>query len=151
MALYRAMTFTVQDAVRIATQAHDGQLDKAGKPYIGHPVRVMNRVSGDYERMAAVLHDVIEDTPVTAEDLLAQGCPPRVVTAVVALSKEPGEPQADYIARVAADPIAVVVKRADIADNFSPPRFDVLDEATQHRLRGKYGEALRLLDVLARS
>lgn len=142
------MTFTVDDAVRIARRAHDGQLDKAGKPYIGHPIRVMNRVGGEYEQMAGVLHDVIEDTPVTADDLLAEGCPPRVVSAVVALSKSDGEPMADYLARVAVDPIAVVVKRADIADNCSPPRFDVLDPATQDRLRIKYAEALRLLNEL---
>jgi (p)ppGpp synthase/HD superfamily hydrolase len=139
------MTFSVSDAVRIATAAHDGQLDKSGKPYIGHPVRVMNRVSGPYEQMAAVLHDVIEDTSVTAEDLRAAGCPERVVTAVVALSHRPGEPQADYLARVAVDPIAVVVKHADIADNMSPARFDALDPATRARLRIKYDTALRLL------
>jgi (p)ppGpp synthase/HD superfamily hydrolase len=140
------MTFTVQDAVRIATDAHDGQIDKSGKPYIGHPLRVMNRVEGEQERMAAVLHDVIEDTPVTADDLRAAGCPERVVTAVVALSHLPGEPQADYLARVAADAIAVIVKHADIADNTSPARFAALDEATRARLRVKYDTALRLLD-----
>ena len=69
------MVFSVSDAVRIATDAHEGQIDKSGKPYIGHPVRVMNRVEGERERMAAVLHDVIEDTRVTAEDLRAAGCP----------------------------------------------------------------------------
>ena len=140
------MTFSVSDAVRIATAAHDGQLDKSGKPYIGHPVRVMNRVAGTHEQMAAVLHDVIEDTPVTADDLRAAGCPERVVTAVVALSHLPGEPQADYLARVAVDPIAVLVKHADIADNMSPARFDALDPATKARLRIKYDTALRLLD-----
>jgi (p)ppGpp synthase/HD superfamily hydrolase len=142
------MTFTVSDAVGIATAAHDGQLDKSGKPYIGHPVRVMNRVEGEHERMAAVLHDVIEDTHVTADDLRAAGCPERVVTAVVALSHRAGEPQADYLARVAVDPVAVVVKHADIADNLSPARFSRLDEATQARLRIKYDTALRLLDEL---
>ena len=142
------MAFTVQDAVRIATGAHDGQVDKSGKPYIGHPVRVMNRVHGEYERMAAVLHDVIEDTTVTKADLRAAGCPERVITAVDALSHRPGEPQADYLARVAADPIAVAVKHADIADNTSPVRFDALDEATKARLRVKYDTALRLLAEL---
>jgi (p)ppGpp synthase/HD superfamily hydrolase len=139
------MVFSVSDAVAIATDAHKGQIDKSGKPYIGHPVRVMNRVSGEHERMAAVLHDVIEDTSVTAEDLRAAGCPERVVEAVVALSHLPDEPQADYLARVAVDPIAVVVKHADIADNLSPARFAALDEATQARLRVKYDTALRLL------
>lgn len=144
--------FTVDDAVAIATHAHDGQLDKAGRPYIGHPLRVMagvtERGGGDHERMAAVLHDVIEDTTVTADDLRAAGAPPAVVAAVIALSKGPDEPQPDYLARVAADPIALAVKHADIADNSSPHRMDALDEPTRNRLRAKYAEALRLLSEL---
>ncbi|GGS30735.1 HD domain-containing protein [Actinokineospora fastidiosa] len=108
--------FTEADAVRIAREAHDGQVDKSGRPYIGHPLRVMAAVDGQHERMAAVLHDVIEDTPVTADDLRAAGCPDEVVTAVVALSKVDGEDQDAYLARVAANPLAVTVKRADIAD-----------------------------------
>lgn len=145
------MTFTIDDAVAIAAKAHDGQLDKAGKPYISHPLRVMDRVRTEHERMAAVLHDVIEDTPVTADDLAAAGAPPEVVAAVVALSKSPGEPMANYLARVAADPIAAVVKRADIADNASPARIDCLDGPTQERLRAKYEASLRMLDELERA
>ncbi|KAA2266105.1 HD domain-containing protein [Solihabitans fulvus] len=144
------MGFTLRDAVDIARRAHDGQVDKAGAPYIGHPLRVMQRVSGEHARMAAVLHDVIEDTEVTAADLLAAGAPAEVVATVVALSKAPGEPMPDYLARVAADPVAVVVKRADIADNSSPPRIDRLDPATQVRLRAKYQTALSLLAELER-
>jgi len=147
------VAFTVDDAVAIATRAHEGQLDKSGRPYIGHPMRVMAGVAqsggGDHERMAAVLHDVIEDTEVTADDLLAAGAPPAVVTAVIALSKTPGEPQADYLARVAADPIAVVVKHADMADNSAPHRLARLDRPTQDRLRTKYADARRLLAELA--
>ena len=142
------MTFTVDDAIRIARAAHDGQVDKSGAPYIGHPLRVMGRVSGEHARMAAVLHDVVEDTQVTAADLLAAGCPAHVVATVVALSHLPGESQEDYLRRVTADPVAVVVKRADIADNMSPPRMAMLDPATQDRLRAKYTRALDLLDAL---
>ncbi|MFI9006499.1 phosphohydrolase [Actinosynnema sp. NPDC053489] len=141
------MTFTVDDAIRIARAAHDGQVDKSGQPYIGHPLRVMGRVSGEHARMAAVLHDVVEDTSVTADDLLAAGCPPPVVATVLALSHRDGESQEDYLARVLADPVAVVVKRADIADNTSPPRLAALDPATRERLRAKYSKAL---DVLGR-
>jgi len=141
------MMFTIEDAVRIARRAHEGQVDKSGRPYIGHPMRVMDRVEGEHARMAAVLHDVIEDTPVTAADLLAAGCPQRVVDAVVALSKVDGEPTPHYLMRVAADEIALVVKRADIADNMSPERLARLDQATQDRLRAKYTEALRILDT----
>jgi (p)ppGpp synthase/HD superfamily hydrolase len=138
--------FTVEHAVELARRAHEGQIDKSGQPYIGHPMRVMSQVAGPHAQMAAVLHDVIEDTPVTARDLLAAGCPPPVVATVVALSKERGESQPEYLARVAADPVALVVKRADIADNSGPERFDQLDPATQRRLRTKYRESLRLLD-----
>ncbi|WP_329787169.1 HD domain-containing protein [Lentzea sp. DG1S-22] len=138
--------FTLEDAVAIATSAHEGQVDKSGRPYIGHPLRVMASVSGEHEQMAAVLHDVIEDTPVTADDLLARGCPPAVVDAVVALSHLDGEPQEDYLRRVAANPLALSVKRADIGDNLSPARIARLDEETQERLKAKYARALRLLD-----
>ncbi|UVS79751.1 HD domain-containing protein [Actinokineospora sp. UTMC 2448] len=139
--------FTEADAVRIAREAHDGQVDKSGRPYIGHPLRVMAAVDGEHERMAAVLHDVIEDTPVTADDLRAAGCPDEVVTAVVALSKVDGEDQDAYLARVAANPLAVTVKRADIADNTAPARMAALDQATRARLAAKYAAALAFLDT----
>lgn len=144
------MAFTLDDAISIARRAHDGQVDKSGRPYIGHPLRVMALVSGDHARMAAVLHDVIEDTDVDAAALADAGCPAEVVATVVALSKQPGEPTSDYLTRVAADPVALQVKRADIADNLSPTRFARLDPATQDRLRAKYTDALRLLAELAR-
>jgi (p)ppGpp synthase/HD superfamily hydrolase len=139
-------TFTLDEAIQLARRAHEGQLDKSGRPYIGHPLRVMGRVSGERERMTAVLHDVVEDTGVTAADLLAAGCPHDVVDAVMAISKRPGEEKASYLARVAANPIALAVKRADIADNMSPDRLARLDDDTQHRLRAKYAEALRVLE-----
>ncbi|NUT53070.1 MAG: HD domain-containing protein [Saccharothrix sp.] len=140
------MTFTAEDAIRIARAAHEGQVDKSGSPYIDHPLRVMARVSGEHARLAAVLHDVVEDTSVTAEDLLAAGCPSEVVATVLALSHRDGESQEDYLARVLADPVAVEVKRADIADNTSPPRLARLDPATRDRLRAKYARALAILD-----
>lgn len=139
------MGFSLEDAVALATRAHSGQLDKAGRPYIRHPLRVMSKVDGVEAKMTAVLHDVVEDTAVTEAELLDLGCPRRVVDAVLAISKRDGEPQADYLARVAADPIALVVKHADIADNSGPERLGLLGPATQDRLRRKYAEALRLL------
>ena len=103
----------------------------------------MGRLKDEHERMAAVLHDVVEDTDVTLEDLTAVGCPADVLEAVTALSKLPGESQADYLARVLANPMALVVKRADIADNMSADRMRRLDRPTQERLRAKYEAALR--------
>ncbi|PWW56112.1 HD domain-containing protein [Actinokineospora spheciospongiae] len=138
--------FTVDDAIRIARDAHAGQVDKSGLPYIAHPLRVLAAVEGEHEKMTAALHDVVEDTPVTPDDLLAAGCPPEVVAAVEAVSKRPGESQPDYLDRVAADPLALAVKRADIADNSSPARLARLDEPTRERLRAKYSAALAHLD-----
>ena len=140
-------TFTLDDAIQLARQAHEGQLDKAGRPYIAHPLRVMGSVSGVHERMTAVLHDVVEDTGVTLADLTAAGCPPEVLDAVAAISKRPDEPQTQYLTRVKANPIALAVKRADIADNMSPERMSRLDTGTQERLRAKYEAALRQLDA----
>jgi (p)ppGpp synthase/HD superfamily hydrolase len=140
-------TFTLDDAIQVARRAHEGQLDKSGRPYIAHPLRVMGALRDEHERMAAVLHDVIEDTDVTLADLTDAGCPAPVLAAVAAVSKQPGEDQETYLARVAANPIALAVKRADIADNMSPDRMARLDRATQERLHAKYTSALRLLDA----
>ena len=138
-------TFTLDDAIQVARRAHEGQLDKSGRPYISHPLRVMGALRDEHERMAAVLHDVVEDTSVTLEDLAAQGCPAPVLDAIAAISKRPGEDQETYLARVAENPIALAVKRADIADNMSPDRMSRLDKATQERLLAKYSSALRQL------
>lgn len=138
-------TFTLDDAIQVARRAHEGQLDKSGRPYIGHPLRVMGALRDEQERMTAVLHDVVEDTTVTLDDLHAAGCPQPVLEALGAISKRAGEDQESYLARVAANPIALAVKRADIADNMSPDRMSRLDKETQDRLRAKYTSALRQL------
>ena len=91
---------TLAEAIELARRAHAGQLDKAGEPYIGHPLRVMSRVQGTSARMTAVLHDVAEDTSVTLADLRRLGCPDDVVTAVTALTRVRGEDSDSYYARV---------------------------------------------------
>lgn len=143
--------FTVADAVRIAAEAHAGQVDKIGEPYIGHPLRVMERVTGDHARMAAVLHDVLEDTALTADALLEAGCPTEVVSTVVALTHLPGEPRARYLSRVVKDPVAIAVKRADVADNTDPLRTAALAPDVRERLRGKYAATLAFLDSFTRA
>jgi (p)ppGpp synthase/HD superfamily hydrolase len=143
------MGFVLDDAIRIAREAHADQVDKSGNPYIYHPLRVMAKVKGPHAQMAAVLHDVIEDTAVTADDLKAAGCLEAVIDSVIALSKVPDEEMPAYLRRVAANPVAVLVKRADIGDNTDPVRMAKLDAETQDRLRAKYAEAIRLLDELA--
>ncbi|WP_028045846.1 HD domain-containing protein [Cellulomonas sp. URHE0023] len=143
--------FDLDAAVRLATTAHEGQTDKGGEAYIGHPLRVMARVEGDDARMVAVLHDVLEDTPVTAADLLALGCPAAVVAAVDALSKRPGETLDESMRRVAEHPLAVVVKHADLDDNTDPERVSALPPHVAHRLGDKYRRSRELLESLTRA
>jgi (p)ppGpp synthase/HD superfamily hydrolase len=140
------MSEIVARAQALATRAHEGQVDKAGLPYIGHPARVAARLVGDDEGQAvAWMHDVVEDTGVTAADLAAKGFSAAVVAAVVALTRVEGENPDSYYARVARDPLALRVKLADIADNTDPVRMANLDEATRIRLTDKYGHAVSVL------
>lgn len=128
-------TPTLEDAIALAAQAHAGQLDKAGQPYILHPLRVMLGVQGLHARMAAVLHDVVEDTTVTLEDLQRRGFPPEVLRAVQALTKTAGEDRLSAAARAAADPIARLVKLADVADNMDLGRLPHPTPADHARLQ----------------
>lgn len=120
--------FTVADAFRIAREGHAKQLDKSGKPYIGHIWRVMSGVEGDTEKMVAALHDYLEDVKTaTPQGLLAMDVPAEVVDAVEALTKRKEEKGSDegyfrFVRRAAANPLARKVKRADLADNTDPER-----------------------------
>jgi len=126
--------------------AHEGQLDRGGLPYIDHPTRVAAMVEGDpYAEAVAWLHDVVEDTEIDLSSLLDMGFPDRVVEAVDAISKRPGEELEDYLARVRDNDLAYTVKLADVADNSSERRLAQLDDATQVRLRAKYVRTKALL------
>ena len=115
---------TFERAIEIAAEAHRGQADKAGEPYILHPLRVMLRVRGETERIVAILHDVVEDggPAWTLERLRAEGFAADVVEAVDRLTKRDGEPYDMLIERAAGDPIAQRVKLADLEDNISLTR-----------------------------
>ncbi|HEX8453968.1 MAG TPA: HD domain-containing protein [Longimicrobium sp.] len=114
---------TLERAIAIAAEAHMGQVDKAGAPYILHPMRVMLRVETPVERIAAVLHDVVEDTAWTLEGLATEGFAPEVVAAVDALTRREGESYEAFVARAGADPVARVVKLADLAENMDLGRI----------------------------
>ena len=108
---------TLNRAIAIAAEAHAGQLDKAGAPYILHPLRVMLRVEGISAQIAAVLHDVVEDSDITMDALAGEGFDEEVLSALQALTKRPGESRIEAAHRAAANPIARMVKLADNADN----------------------------------
>lgn len=126
---------TLERAIELAARAHAGQRDKGGQPYILHPLRVMMAVTTDAERIAAVLHDIVEDTSITFDDLVAEGFADDVVDAIRALTKFEGETREQAAKRVVRDPIARAVKLADIADNMDLTRIPMPSERDHARLR----------------
>lgn len=108
---------TLEAAIRIAVTAHAGQLDKGGEAYITHPLRLMAAVDGEETKMVAVLHDVIEDTTVTLEDLRREGFSETVLAGAACVTHGREEPYADYVVRCKSHPLARQVKLADLLDN----------------------------------
>jgi hypothetical protein len=108
---------TIEKALQIAAKAHEGQVDKEGLPYILHPLRVMAGVAGLEAQIVALLHDVIEDTPVTADDLLREGFGEAIVASVLCVTHRKDEPYADYVVRCKGNEVARRVKLSDLEDN----------------------------------
>lgn len=135
---------TLEKAIIIAARAHAGQVDKAGQPYILHPLRVMLHVSNLEERITAVLHDVIEDTGVTYEYLSAEGFPFEILEALQALTKLDGEKRIDAARRAAVNPIAREVKIADVKDNMDLTRIPYPTE-DDYKRQDEYKEVLKFL------
>jgi (p)ppGpp synthase/HD superfamily hydrolase len=140
--MWSASMAGLEDAILLATKAHLGQTDKAGAPYILHPLRVMMRCRTAEAMMAAVLHDVVEDTPITLEDLQSMGFPAPVINAVACLTKREGEPYEAFVARVKANALATEVKIADIEDNMDVRRLTSVGPADAARLE-RYRRAYR--------
>lgn len=126
---------TLERAIAIAADAHAGQIDKAGQPYLLHPLRLMFAVETMSERIAAVLHDVVEDTSVTFEELEREGFAEEIIAAIRALTKADGEARIDAAKRAAEDPIAKKVKLADVADNMDMSRIPNPTERDYARLK----------------
>ena len=130
----------------IAVEAHRGQLDKGGKPYIEHPAYVASHVAGDVCKAAAWLHDVVEDTETTIQDLSALGISKEVLDAVRDLTHGEGEPYSDYLQRVKANPVARQVKLADLAHNSDLTRLRKVTDADLRRI-AKYKDAIEFLTM----
>ncbi len=131
-------------AFLIAKRAHHGQYDKGGHLYIRHPLQVALHVKGRDCRAVALLHDVLEDSVWTADDLLARGISPCVVEAVEVLTKREGEAYSDYLARVKRNPIARTVKLADLAHNSDLRRIPHPTQTDYARVQ-KYRAAMDFL------
>ena len=131
-------------AIAIANQAHAGQLDKAGKPYISHPLTVMAQMDTLESKIVAVLHDAIEDSVLKIESLVKQGFPEFITDAIAAITKLEGEQYEDYILRVKSNAIARKVKIADLTHNMDITRIANPTEKDFQRLE-KYKKVLQEL------
>ncbi len=126
---------TLDDALVLAAQVHRGQTDRYGKPYILHPLRVMMRMQTDDEKMVAVLHDVVEDSEMTVEDLREAGYPSHIVEAVDGISRREGESYEAYVLRAKQNPLACRVKIADLEDNMDVRRIKGFEARDFERLK----------------
>jgi (p)ppGpp synthase/HD superfamily hydrolase len=140
---------TLERAIALAATVHSGQRDKAGAPYILHPLRMMLKMTTVETQMAAVLHDVIEDCGVTPALLAHEGFPASVIEAVGALTKNitngSEEPYEEFIRRAAQNPIARLVKRADLEDNMDLSRIAQPTEEDHRRIE-KYRAAKLVIE-----
>jgi len=137
---------TLERAIAIAAEAHAGQKDRAGAPYILHPIRLMIQMDSEDAMMAAVLHDVVENSVWTLDDLRKEGFSNEVLNAVDSLTHrdKEGENYWDYIQRAKSDPIAIKVKLADLEDNLNPDRLNAVTEKDEKRF-DRYRKAQKML------
>jgi len=138
---------TLNKALRIAAMVHEGQQDRYGAPYILHPLRVMARVATDDEKMAAILHDVVEDSEWTLDDLRKEGFSAVVLKAVDALTRRDGEDYMNYIERLKPNPIARLVKLADLEDNMDLRRLPTVAAKDIERLARYHQVWLKLKEL----
>ena len=141
--LYTELT---KKAIRFAYQAHMGQTDKCGLPYIFHPYHLAEQMDTEETVAAAMLHDVVEDTDCTLEDLKTAGFPQSVLDAVALLTHDEAVPYMDYVAQIKSNPIAKAVKLADLAHNSDLTRLDTVREKDLARVE-KYKKARALLEA----
>lgn len=143
--IYTALT---NRAMRIAYEAHAGQVDKCGTPYVFHPYHLAEQMPDEVATCVALLHDVVEDTAITLDELERE-FPPEVTEPLRLLTHDPAVPYRDYIDALVVDPVARTVKRADLAHTLDETRFEGcghIDEAELARRRERYRVALEILE-----
>jgi (p)ppGpp synthase/HD superfamily hydrolase len=140
---------TLEDAIALAVEAHRGQKEKVGQPYILHVLRVMFRLDTEQEQMAGALHDLVEDTSYTLDDLRRLGYPESVVTAVDCLTRREDETYEEFVERAGAHPIARRVKLADLEDNMDIRRLPEVAERDRERLNRYIQARARICELIA--
>ena len=140
--LYTEMT---KKAMKLCFEAHKEQKDKSGLPYVFHPFHLAEQMEDEESVTVALLHDVVEDSEYTLEDLRGQGFPERVLAAVERMTHPAGMGYMDYVLRLAEDPLARRVKLADLRHNSDLSRLDRVEERDLQRVE-KYRAAIKLLE-----
>lgn len=139
--LYTELT---KKAMKIAFAAHKEQVDKSGLPYIYHPIHLAEQMKSEETVCVALLHDVVEDTDLTFEDLQKEGFPEEVLAALKLMTHDETAAYMDYVKEIRKNPIASAVKLADLRHNSDLTRLDTVDEKAEKRAE-KYRKAIELL------
>ena len=137
-------TEQTEKAMKLCFQAHKEQTDKAGLPYVFHPFHLAEQMDDEASVIVALLHDVVEDTDYTVEDLRQMGFAPEVLEAISLMTHDPAVPYEEYLIPIKANPIAHRVKLADLAHNSDPTRLRESDPKIEAR-REKYRKAKEFL------
>ena len=140
--IYTEMT---KKALLLSFNAHKDQIDKGGLPYVYHPFHLAEQMDTEEAVTVALLHDVVEDTDYTIEDIIAMGFPKSVTDALVLMTHDDTTPYMDYVAKIKSNPIAKAVKLADLRHNSDTSRLDIIDEKVLRRVQ-KYHDAITLLE-----
>lgn len=130
----------LEKSLEIAIKAHKGQKDRAGKPYITHPLRVMMKMHNETEMIVAILHDIVEDTEFTLDKIIEIGYPEEIINAIDSITKRENEEYTKYIERCSKNRLASVVKLSDLEDNMDITRSMELTDKDHERLN-KYLKA----------
>ena len=139
-------TELTKKAMKLSFAAHKDQVDKSGLPYVFHPFHLAEQMIDELTTVAALLHDVVEDTPYTFTDLREMGFPEEVLDALRLLTHDDGAPYLEYVARLKDNPIASAVKLADLRHNSDLTRLDHVDDRALKRV-AKYRKAIELLET----
>ena len=143
-------TTATKKALRMCFEAHKEQEDKSGLPYVFHPFHLAEQMQDETTTIVALLHDVVEDTDYTLEDLKKEGFGDVVIDALALLTHDDAVPYMEYVAAIRNNPIATAVKLADLRHNSDLTRLDVVDQKALDRVE-KYRRALELLEKSPRS
>lgn len=138
-------TNLTKQALKLCFEAHKEQKDKSGMPYVFHPFHLAEQMTDEATTVVALLHDVVEDTELTFEDLEKQGFGEEIISALKLLTHNDDTPYMDYVAKIETNKIATAVKLADLRHNSDLSRLDTVDEKALKR-KEKYEKAIKILE-----